>query len=62
MKYRRQLTYLVDGKQYIMVAIGGGNSAAEYLAFTLPSGDARPTTQQGAQQSVHAHGDAHVLG
>jgi len=31
------MTYLVDGKQYIVVAIGGGNYSGEYVAFTLPS-------------------------
>jgi quinoprotein glucose dehydrogenase len=30
------MTYLVDGKQYIVVAISGGNYSGEYLAFTLP--------------------------
>ncbi len=30
------MTYLVDGKQYIVVAIGGGNYSGEYVAFTLP--------------------------
>jgi quinoprotein glucose dehydrogenase len=31
------MTYMVDGKQYIVVAIGGGAYSAEYLAFRLPS-------------------------
>jgi quinoprotein glucose dehydrogenase len=31
------MTYLVDGKQYIVVAIGGGNYSGEYVAFTLPA-------------------------
>jgi quinoprotein glucose dehydrogenase len=30
-------TYLVDGKQYIVVAISGGNYSGEYVAFTLPA-------------------------
>lgn len=30
------MTYMVDGKQYIVVAIGGGNYTSEYRAFTLP--------------------------
>jgi quinoprotein glucose dehydrogenase len=30
------MTYLVDGKQYIVVAIGGGSYSGEYVAFTLP--------------------------
>jgi len=28
----------VDGKQYIVVAITGGNCTGEYLAFVLPAG------------------------
>jgi glucose dehydrogenase len=31
------MTYLVDGKQYIVVAIGGGNYSGEYMGFTLPA-------------------------
>jgi quinoprotein glucose dehydrogenase len=31
------MTYLADGKQYIVVAIGGGNYSGEYVAFTLPA-------------------------
>jgi quinoprotein glucose dehydrogenase len=30
------MTYLADGKQYIVVAISGGNYSGEYLAFALP--------------------------
>ena len=30
------MTYMVDGKQYIVVAISGGPYTGEYLAFTLP--------------------------
>ena len=30
------MTYLADGKQYIVVAVSGGNYSGEYLAFTLP--------------------------
>jgi hypothetical protein len=30
------MTYSVDGKQYIVVAISGGNYSGEYVAFTLP--------------------------
>jgi quinoprotein glucose dehydrogenase len=29
------MTYMVDGKQYIVVAVGGGNYSAEYIAFSL---------------------------
>jgi quinoprotein glucose dehydrogenase len=30
------MTYLAGGKQYIVVAISGGNYSGEYLAFALP--------------------------
>jgi quinoprotein glucose dehydrogenase len=31
------MTYMVNGRQYIVVAISGGTHSAEYLAFRLPS-------------------------
>ena len=30
------MTYMVDGKQYIVVAVSGGSYSGEFLAFTLP--------------------------
>ncbi len=30
------MTYMLEGKQYIVVAISGGNYTGEYLAFSLP--------------------------
>jgi quinoprotein glucose dehydrogenase len=30
------MTYMVDGRQYIVVAVSGGNYSGEYLAFGLP--------------------------
>jgi len=30
------MTYMLDGKQYIVVAVSGGNYSGEYIAFTLP--------------------------
>ena len=30
------MTYMVDGKQYLVVAVSGGNYSGEYLAFKLP--------------------------
>jgi glucose dehydrogenase len=30
------MTYMLDGKQYIVVAVSGGNYTGEYLAFRLP--------------------------
>jgi quinoprotein glucose dehydrogenase len=31
------MTYMRNGKQYIVVAVSGGNYSGEYLAFTLPA-------------------------
>jgi quinoprotein glucose dehydrogenase len=31
------MTYSVDGKQYIIVAVSGGNYSGDYIAFSLPS-------------------------
>ncbi|MFN7914973.1 MAG: pyrroloquinoline quinone-dependent dehydrogenase [Vicinamibacterales bacterium] len=31
------MTYMVDGKQYLIVAISGGNYSGEFLAFRLPN-------------------------
>ena len=30
------MTYMLEGKQYIVVAISGGNYSGEYVAFRLP--------------------------
>ena len=30
------MTYMMDGRQYIVLAISGGIYSGEYLAFTLP--------------------------
>jgi quinoprotein glucose dehydrogenase len=30
------MTYRVDGKQYIVVAVSGGSYSGEYIAFALP--------------------------
>jgi len=30
------MTYLLDGKQYIIVAVSGGNYSGEYIAYALP--------------------------
>jgi quinoprotein glucose dehydrogenase len=30
------MTYMLDGKQYIVVAISGGAYSGEFLAFSLP--------------------------
>jgi glucose dehydrogenase len=44
------MTYMANGKQYIIVAVSGGNYSGEYIAFSLPASEARPTTQPGAQR------------
>ena len=31
------MTYMVDGKQYLMVAVSGGNYSGEYIAYSLPN-------------------------
>ena len=36
------MTYMLEGKQYIVVAISGGNYSGEYVAFALPSAPSRP--------------------
>ena len=33
------MTYMLDGKQYIVVAVSGGAYSGEYIAFTLPSAE-----------------------
>jgi quinoprotein glucose dehydrogenase len=33
------MTYMVDGKQYIVVAVSGGAESGQYIAYTLPSQD-----------------------
>ena len=36
------MTYAVNGKQYIIVAVSGGNYSGEYIAFSVPD-DAKTT-------------------
>ena len=31
------MTYMADGKQYIVVAVSGGIYSGEYIAFALPN-------------------------
>ena len=40
------MTYSVDGRQFIVVAVSGGNYTGEYLAFALPQSETRQTGQQ----------------
>src|SRR5882757_2609270 len=37
------MTYSADGKQFIVVAVGGGAYSGEYLAFALPGGTRPPS-------------------
>ena len=39
------MTYMANGKQYIIVAVSGGNYSGEYIAFALPQSEVRPTTR-----------------
>jgi quinoprotein glucose dehydrogenase len=33
------MTYMLGGRQYIVIAIGGGNYTSEFIAFRLPRGE-----------------------
>jgi quinoprotein glucose dehydrogenase len=39
------MTYSVDGRQYMVVSVSGGNYSGEYLAFALPQSELRSTSQ-----------------
>ena len=39
------MTYIANGKQYFIVAISGGNYSGEYIAFSLPESEIKPTGQ-----------------
>src|SRR6478672_4113482 len=38
------MTFSVDGRQYIIVAVSGGNYTGEYIAFAVPPSELRPNT------------------
>jgi hypothetical protein len=38
------MTYMVDGRQYIIVAVSGGNYTGEYIAFALPQSEITSST------------------
>jgi quinoprotein glucose dehydrogenase len=40
------MTYMVNGRQYIVVAVGGGTYSSEYIAFALPQGELKRTTER----------------
>jgi quinoprotein glucose dehydrogenase len=38
------MTYSLDGRQYIVVGVSGGNYTGEYISFRLPQAELKPTT------------------
>ena len=40
------MTYSLDGRQYIVVGVSGGNYTGEYMSFRLPQAEVRPTGAQ----------------
>ena len=38
------MSYMVDGRQYIVVAVSGGNYSGEYIAYSLPASAVRTTS------------------
>ena len=43
------MTYMVGGKQYIVVAVSGGAYSGEYIAFALPP-EEHPTNNNGQRE------------
>ena len=39
------MTYMADGRQYIIVAVSGGNYSGEYMALRLPDSEVRRPSQ-----------------
>jgi quinoprotein glucose dehydrogenase len=39
------MTYMADGRQYMVVAVSGGIYSGEYIAFALPQSATRATSQ-----------------
>ena len=39
------MTYMLNGRQYIVIAVSGGNYSGEYIAFRLPEADAESGTR-----------------
>jgi quinoprotein glucose dehydrogenase len=44
------MTYRIGGRQFIVIAVSGGNYSGEYIAFALPGSDLRDTGGGGTQQ------------
>jgi glucose dehydrogenase len=41
------MTYSLNGRQYIVVGVSGGNYRGEYISLALPQAEASTTMQQG---------------
>ncbi len=41
------MTYMLNGRQYIVVGVSGGNYSGEHIAFALPQSEIRSTTTAG---------------
>jgi hypothetical protein len=44
------MTYMHDGRQYIVVGVSGGNYTGEYIAFRLPASEVPRTNTAGRGQ------------
>ena len=44
---RHPMTYSIDGRQYIVVGVSGGNYTGEYISFALPQTERTTTTRAG---------------
>ena len=45
------MTYMADGKQYIVVAVSGGIYSGEYIAFALPNAATKHQRRAAAKHS-----------
>ena len=45
------MTYMVNGKQYLVVAVSGGAYSGEYIAFSVPNTATTSTSQNGKAQN-----------
>jgi quinoprotein glucose dehydrogenase len=43
------MTYMLNGRQYIVVGVSGGNYSGEYISFALPQSEIRSTTTASGQ-------------
>jgi quinoprotein glucose dehydrogenase len=44
------MSYSVNGRQYIVVAVSGGSYSGEYIAFSVPTAPTTTTNSNGRQQ------------